>query len=611
MTDARMKTALVVLTFGAALLAVGEQAARTGEAAAPPRRGKVYVSNTDSRTVSVIDLATLTETRTIPTGREPRGCDLNPAGTLLFVPNRFSADVTVISTSADSVLTTIALTGSEPYNLAVSPDGSRVYVVCKSSSTLNVIDTSTMAEIASVPLSSSNASPEGVAVSPDGLRVYVANRRADTMDVIDTNTNTIVASAIPVVNAPRDAKVSADGSKVLIVGEGGPTVLRTSDNSTFDFPPLGDQRDVDIVGSTAYATALSGRVDIYNLATETFVRSINLPASRTPYALAVTDDETCILIADVDDDTLRVVDLPADIEREGPVTVGRGPRGIALLEDVNAAPAGTIRSFLLPKTISVRLSPAKRGKPGVKSKGTFDTGPDLVDLTAPATILVGPRQFDVPGLTPVKGGKSFVFEGDGLVFQVTPSKLGTSKAKYNLTFSGDLGEGADLNGEFTLSYVGGGVDAQATVILANGAFKFGRAPGTLIAPAISIRKAKAKLPGVGRHSFKFVAGIAGDGSAPNTAPDVRVAFGDIFSADVPAEALSLKGKNFVLTGAVADGVQAISLNYAKERISVRGGDVDLGNVPEGPIPLLLIYEQGDDVRAVFVRGARRNKILKY
>ncbi len=262
--EARM--VLVTLTVGLGLLAAGDRVARAGEAEAPPRNGKVYVSNTDSGTVSVVDLSTLTETRTVDVGREPRGCDLNPAGTLLFVPNRKSHTVSVISTSSDSVLATIDITGREPYNLAVSPDGNRVYVACKSSSTVVVIDTATMEEIASIDLSSSGASPEGIAITPDGSEVYVANRQDDSVDVIATATNTVVVSAIAVVNAPRDAKVSDDGSKVLVVGEGGPTVIRTADHTTFSFPSTNDSRDVDIVGSTAYATIMAGRIDVYDLA---------------------------------------------------------------------------------------------------------------------------------------------------------------------------------------------------------------------------------------------------------------------------------------------------------------------------------------------------------
>ena len=102
------------------------------------------------------------------------------------------------------------------------------------------------------------------------------------------------------------------------------------------------------------------------------------------------------------------------------------------------------------------------------------------------------------------------------------------------------------------------------------------------------------------------------GSGVNQA-HVVVAFGDLFNAYLPKESLRLKGKNFVLDGKVEGGIAAVSLSYAKERISVRGGDLDLGNVPEGPVSLLLIVRQDGtrDVRAVLVRANRSKKILKY
>ncbi len=91
-------------------------------------------------------------------------------------------------------------------------------------------------------------------------------------------------------------------------------------------------------------------------------------------------------------------------------------------------------------------------------------------------------------------------------------------------------------------------------------------------------------------------------------------FGDLFNTAIASGDLKLKGKNFVLDNAPnADGVQAVAFNLAKERISVRGGDVDIGDVPEGQYPLLLIVKQNGnaDVRAVLVTAARKGKILKY
>ncbi|MHC4862022.1 MAG: hypothetical protein ACYTDY_18230, partial [Planctomycetota bacterium] len=175
---------------------------------------------------------------------------------------------------------------------------------------------------------------------------------------------------------------------------------------------------------------------------------------------------------------------------------------------------------------------------------------------------------------------------------------------------GDIGA-VDLNGSFTLRYTGGGVDAEGTVVLTDGFYRFGKLVGTLVAPEIHIFKAKAGLGGEGRHSFRFVAGIAGDGATPSNAPALFVAFGDLYNSQIGADALTLRGRNFVLGGPVEGGIKTVSLNYAKERFGVRGAGLDLGDVPEGATPLLLVIRQDSDVRAVLVRAVRKGKRLKY
>ena len=55
----------------------------------------------------------------------------------------------------------------------------------------------------------------------------------------------------------------------------------------------------------------------------------------------------------------------------------------------------------------------------------------------------------------------------------------------------------------------------------------------------------------------------------------------------------------------------MNLDFAKERIAVRGGNVDLGDVPEGPVSLLLIVTIDGEERAVQVRAVRKTKVLKY
>jgi hypothetical protein len=142
-------------------------------------------------------------------------------------------------------------------------------------------------------------------------------------------------------------------------------------------------------------------------------------------------------------------------------------------------------------------------------------------------------------------------------------------------------------------------------------FKFNQSAGALIAPEIQIRRARANLPGVGRHGFKFVAGFTTvDGTAPDTAPDVTVAFGNVFNATILGSQLKRKKETWRFNGN-AGGITEVILDYAHERVAVKGLNVDLGDVPPGPQPLLLILTRDEDVRAVQVRSSRIGKALRY
>ena len=102
-----------------------------GCVAITPDNAKVYVTNTVSGTVAVIDATTLQVREYISVGVEPRGCALTPSGKKLYVANSISADVSVIDTNKDRVKKTIKNVGPLLRGVAVS-DGddksAKVYV---------------------------------------------------------------------------------------------------------------------------------------------------------------------------------------------------------------------------------------------------------------------------------------------------------------------------------------------------------------------------------------------------------------------------------------------------------------------------------------------------
>ncbi len=595
-------------------LAIGGGQAKTDVFDAPMMKGKAYVSAASSGYVSVLDLETLTVVKTISAIEgglgEVRGAALDPTGAFLYVASRFQNSVHVISTVTDEVVETIALTGSEPYNVVVSPDGARVYVACKSSGDVAVIDTVARAETLLIDVGSS---PEGIAISPDGSRVFVTNKTSDSVTVIDTATNATVGSEIPVASEPRAAAVTDDGSAVVVVGNGGLDIIDTATLTSVYVDRVdgtyGSLRDVDVVGDTAYVTDFGGFLDVFDIKKAELVERIALAHGRKAYGVAVDPDSMIALVTDESNDTIRMVDLETGFAPGFETWTGWGSRAVAFLPAGNAAPANTIRSFLLPKT--VKLDGPRGSRPArLRVKSFFDTGPNPVNLTSAATLTIGESVIEIPGLTARANGRSFEYKVEGVRLTIKPSAVGSSRATLSLDVSGDVPAALARDGELDLRFKGAGFDAAGAVKLAGGKFTFGRTHGTLLSPEIDIRKAKASLAGIGRHGFKVVAGLPNEGPAPASASDVTIAFGSIYHATVPAADFVHKGNKFIFKGN-ASGITNVVLDYDQERIAIRGKEIDLGTVPIGPTKLLLIVTIGADTRAVEVRAVHNGKLLKY
>jgi len=125
-------------------------------------------------------------------------------GALAYVTNAGSNNVSVIQTSDNTVVATVAV-GSTPNGVAVTPDGTVAYVANVNSNNVSVIRTSDNTVVATVAV---GIFPVGVAVTPDGAFAYVANAGSDDVSVIRTSDNTVVAT-VAVGSNPVDVAVAA------------------------------------------------------------------------------------------------------------------------------------------------------------------------------------------------------------------------------------------------------------------------------------------------------------------------------------------------------------------------------------------------------------------
>jgi YVTN family beta-propeller protein len=105
-----------------------------------PRTNRVYVTNGDGNSVSVVDGVTNTVIGTpILVGRGPFGVAVNPRLNRIYVTNSGSDTVSVIDGATNAVIGTPISVGRGPFGVAVNPRTNRIYVTNSGSNTVSVI----------------------------------------------------------------------------------------------------------------------------------------------------------------------------------------------------------------------------------------------------------------------------------------------------------------------------------------------------------------------------------------------------------------------------------------------------------------------------------------
>ena len=327
-----------------------------------PDGSKLFVSNYNSGTISVINTATNTPGTPISiSGSKPAALKLSPDGSKLFAasftsaskvfvinpatgllsttitmptdtfPNAFAIasgttkfftandgktnDVSRIDTSDNSVFK--IATCYQMMDIVIKPNGSEAYASCLTSDKVYTIDTSNNYRFLGIPIAppsiSVGDSPQGMAIKPDGSRVYVANNGSNSVSVINTSTDTI-EKTIAVGGAPVKILMSPDGSRAYVANYSGSSVsvINTSINNSANMIattiPVGSN-PIDIAispdGSKLYVANSTGNsVSIINTSTNGV---ITLSVGTYPTALAVSPDGTKVYVANYNSNSISVI----------------------------------------------------------------------------------------------------------------------------------------------------------------------------------------------------------------------------------------------------------------------------------------------------------------
>jgi PQQ-dependent catabolism-associated beta-propeller protein len=179
-------------------------------AVAPDGR-RLYLSNEDAGTASIVDVNNGSTRATLVVGTEPEGVTASPDGKWVYVTAETSNVVTVIDAKTEQVAANI-LVDARPRVTIFTRDGSRAWVSAELGGTVALIDAKRHRVLKRIRLGPADK-PVGMVLSPDEKTLYVATGRGDSVVVVDTVKMKVVAT-IPTGRRVWGIALTPDGRKL-------------------------------------------------------------------------------------------------------------------------------------------------------------------------------------------------------------------------------------------------------------------------------------------------------------------------------------------------------------------------------------------------------------
>jgi YVTN family beta-propeller protein len=303
-------------------------------AAVPAAAATLFITNTKSESVSIIDTGTLEVVGTIPLGRgKPNRIVFHPDGKTAWVVYDKGRDLGVIDAEARKLVRRVRI-GGNPYNLAFTPDGRHLLVLDWSSDTSNdeVIFYDLKAEKVDGRVEVSTWPAHGV-FSRDGRLVYVSGETAGDVTVIDLATRTVVTRIVHGGGDAMGLALTADG-KTLYAAAGENKAILKIDTATHKvvgeiaLPGVVHEATLTLDGRYLYTTLRKrNKIVVVRTADDKIVATI----AQKGYPDLVTMEPTgrYALVTNRYADLVSVIDLASHAQVRT-IPVGKAPHGMAL-----------------------------------------------------------------------------------------------------------------------------------------------------------------------------------------------------------------------------------------------------------------------------------------
>jgi len=299
--------------------------------------GKVYVTNQDSDSVSVIDVETLTVVATIPVGDVPHNVNHTPDGRLVLVTNKnvnvdAASSLSIIDSHTDQVTATIENIGDRIEHVVSTRPGVAYVTEDLGRNAVVVLDLEKARVSRFIPV---GVKPHGLWSAPGGDALFVPNQLSGTLSKIGLDTNRVVAEAA-VGRTPTMAAVTPDGTIVYVTlfGERGVAVvnaeLAESERMQInDVIPVGERpAQVAVTPDGRYVLVpCEGPGSLYVIDARTHDIVATIPTGAKAHGVDVSADGKLAFVSNWDDGTLSVVDL-AKLSVMKQIKVGAAPAGV-------------------------------------------------------------------------------------------------------------------------------------------------------------------------------------------------------------------------------------------------------------------------------------------
>ncbi len=168
----------------------------------------------------MLDLVHLRQDRVLAVGANPSGVSANPTRNEIYVVNTDSGTISVIDAEKNRVAATIAV-HRKPYFIDVDSAGRRAYVANSGSNNVSVIDLDKRRVIGVIGV---GEAPGLAKISPDGGSLVVTNRASGSVSIVDPDKFKVRASFAGCPQA-TDAVILPDSSKAFVACSGGRQVM--------------------------------------------------------------------------------------------------------------------------------------------------------------------------------------------------------------------------------------------------------------------------------------------------------------------------------------------------------------------------------------------------